>query len=95
MRWLAALLPTALFVFAVVSSRLSGNDKAPWGVLGVLALNLFATLILIVLAAFRRHERRTAWAQAAVAAAPLIYSMLAILAAHYGLVDLEKWVGFS
>lgn len=89
---LATGLPAACLALAVLFSRFSGNDKAPFVVLLVLALNAGFVAYLLVHAAVARHG--PAWLNAALAALPLLYALLVVLMARHGWVDSSVFLGF-
>ncbi|MGF6275188.1 cadmium resistance protein CadD (predicted permease) [Massilia sp. UYP11] len=90
-RWLAAAAP-ALLVVSVLYARCSGNDKAPFVVVGVLGLTavLAVALLLRALVVGSLH----AWRSAALAMLPLLYAAIAIALARQGWVDLMSFLGF-
>lgn len=90
-RWLAAAA-SVLLVLSVLYSRLSGNDKAPFLVLTVLALTAVLVLALLVRALLQQGAH--AWRSVGVAALPLVYAAVAIVLARHGWVDLMSLLGF-
>lgn len=92
--WILAAAPAVALVAAVLYCQFSGNDKAPFLVLTVLALNA-TLLVAFVAATFVSGTRRPqAWLQCGVAAAPLIYAAIVILLARMGWVDSLPLLGF-
>lgn len=88
---LAAAAPLLLLV-GVLYARCSGNDKAPFVVIGVLALTAVLALALLLRALMEGSLH--AWRSAALAALPLLYAAIAIALARQGWVDLMSFLGF-
>lgn len=86
--------PAMVLALAVLYSLLSGNDKAPFIVLFVLALNAVVVLALVVAACMAQALGPHAWLRIGVAAAPLIYAAMVILLARNGWLDSAPLLGF-
>jgi len=90
--WFPAAAPSVLLALAVLYSRFSGNDKAPFLVLLVLAIDAVLVLVLAVLAAQGPSLR--GWRRAGVATLPLVYAALVMVLARQGWLDMAWFLGF-
>ena len=90
--WFPAAAPAVLLALAVLFSRFSGNDKAPFLVLLILALNAIFVLVLILLACMGNGSY--AWRRIGVAALPLLYAVVVVVLARHGWVDSALLLGF-
>jgi hypothetical protein len=90
--WFPAAAPSVLLALAVLYSRFSGNDKAPFLVLLVLAIDAVLVLVLAVLAAHGQSLR--GWRRAGVAVLPLLYAGVVVVLARRGWIDMAWFLGF-
>lgn len=92
-RWLL-LLPAIVLAGAVFLARTSGNDKAPFIVLAVLALLALglAGALLVFLFSGLSHPH-AGWLAAGLLV-PLVYAALVLLLTRAGLADPLPWLGF-
>ena len=88
---MAPWAPAVYLAPAVLHSRLSGNDKAPFVVLLVLALD--AAFVLVRVAQAWGGSGAGAWRGAGVAALPLLYAVVIMLLARQGVLDPAVFLG--
>lgn len=89
---LPGFAPAMLLALAVLHTRLSGNDKAPFLVLLVLAIDAVWVLVLLVRALGGRDPY--AARHLVFALLPLLYAALVVTLARLGLVDSALFLGF-
>ena len=80
-----AILTNLFFFGAVLISHFSGNDKAPYFVVG-------AAGISVVIAAGFLLKRQ--WKAAILIAIPIFYTGVVIILAREGLIDSQAFLGF-
>jgi hypothetical protein len=90
--WLPAAAPSVLLALAVLYSRFSGNDKAPFLVLLVLAID--AVLALVLVAQAIGGQGVHGWRRAGVAVLPLLYAAVVVVLARRGWIDMAWFLGF-
>lgn len=90
MTHLIAIAPALMLIASILISLFSGNDKAPFLVMGVLALNL---ALLIVYGLCMAAGRRRCKLHITINAAILIYAVIVIIAARQGWIDSFWFLG--
>ncbi|MEK7802345.1 MAG: hypothetical protein AAB276_07820 [Pseudomonadota bacterium] len=88
-----AFFPSILLAAAIMVATLSGNDKAPFFVLGVVVIN---TLIFLkYMTAFHRlRTDKNHRLYCLFAALPLIYMVGVVVLSRHGLIDSLYFIGF-
>lgn len=87
---LIAIAPALMLMASILTSLVSGNDKAPFLVIGVLALNL---PLMIVYGIGIVSGNRAYKPHITVNAAILVYAAAVILAARQGWIDSFLFLG--
>lgn len=82
---IAALLLNLIFVSSILGCHFSGNDKAPFLVLGTSAVSFVVAIGFLV---------GRQWAVAIACAAPVIYLATVIALARMELVNSQFFLGF-
>ena len=90
-----AQIPVLLFIAAVLNALTSGNDKAPYLVIMVLFLSLLYSLGLFISTLVAKRGLKLAIKRAAIAGAPLLYTLAVLLLADFGLIDAYYFIGFK
>ena len=90
-----AQIPVLLFIAAVLNALTSGNDKAPYLVIMVLFLSLLYSLGLFISTLVAKRGLKLAIKRAAIAGAPLLYTLAVLLLDDFGLVDAYYFIGFK
>lgn len=92
--WIIAVTPSFALAACVLFCRLSGNDKAPFLLFGVVLLNVLILVLLTGSVVFSKRHISDAWWKCGVAAAPLVYVGLVIYMSRKGWVDSMWLLGF-
>ncbi|MDE1949080.1 MAG: hypothetical protein KGL43_05735 [Burkholderiales bacterium] len=91
---LLVIAPSAILAVAIVVARTSGNDKAPFVVLSVLALLALLFAVSLLAAVAGGFSDGTARRLLLGSACPLVYAAAVIALSRMNLVDPLPWLGF-
>lgn len=92
--WLLAFSPSGLLAAAILYGRWSGNDKAPFLVIGAVLLGLAIAAVVVAGGLLGRDTAPRWWTRCAVAASPILYVGLVVVFARRGWIDSLGWLGF-
>lgn len=87
---LIAIAPALMLMASILTSIVSGNDKAPFLVIGVLALNLVMMLFYGICIAAGRHVYKL---HVMANLVPLTYAAMVIFASRQGWIDSFWFLG--
>lgn len=87
-------LPSLILALAVLAARASGNDKAPFLVLAVLALTALVGLGALLLALRGGLAMPKALYLCLGSLLPLLYAVLVVVLSRRHIIDSLNWLGF-